>query len=161
VIGSAGGADKVAYLKEIGVDQVIDYKAESDLAAALMKAAPEGIDVYFDNVGGAHLEAALLAAKPFGRFALCGMISQYNATDMGPGVRGLILCVGKQLRLEGFIVSSHADMQPAFIADMSKWIAEGKLKWEETVEEGIENAPTAFLKLFKGENLGKMLVRLS
>jgi hypothetical protein len=161
VIGSAGGADKVAYLKEIGVDQVIDYKAESDLAAALMKAAPEGIDVYFDNVGGPHLEAALLAAKPFGRFALCGMISQYNATDMGPGVRGLILCVGKQLRLEGFIVSSHADMQPAFIADMSKWIAEGKLKWEETVEEGIENAPTAFLKLFKGENLGKMLVRLS
>jgi NADPH-dependent curcumin reductase CurA len=161
VIGSAGGADKAAYLKGLGVDQVIDYKAESDLTAALMKAAPQGIDVYFDNVGGAHLEAALMAAKPFGRFALCGMISQYNATDMGPGVRGLIMCVGKQLRLEGFIVSSHADMQPAFLADMSKWIAEGKLKWEETVEEGIENAPTAFLKLFKGENLGKMLVRLS
>jgi NADPH-dependent curcumin reductase CurA len=161
VIGSAGGAEKAAYLRNIGVDKVIDYKAESDLTAALMKAAPQGIDVYFDNVGGAHLEAALLAAKPFGRFALCGMISQYNATDMGPGVRGLILCVGKQLRLEGFIVSSYADMQPAFLADMSKWIAEGKLKWEETVEEGIENAPTAFLKLFKGENLGKMLVRLS
>jgi hypothetical protein len=161
VIGSAGGADKATYLKAIGVDHVIDYKAESDLTAALMKAAPQGIDVYFDNVGGAHLEAALMAAKPFGRFALCGMISQYNATDMGPGIRGLIMCVGKQLRLEGFIVSSHADMQPAFLADMSKWIAEGKLKWEETVEEGIENAPTAFLKLFKGENLGKMLVRLS
>jgi NADPH-dependent curcumin reductase CurA len=161
VIGSAGGADKIAYLKEIGVDHAIDYKAERDLTAALMKAAPEGIDVYFDNVGGEHLEAALMAAKPFGRFALCGMISQYNATDMGPGVRGLIMAVGKQLRLEGFIVSSHGKMTPAFLADMSKWISDGKLKWRETVEEGIENAPAAFLKLFKGENLGKMLVRLS
>ncbi|MDB5482788.1 MAG: alcohol dehydrogenase, zinc-containing [Caulobacteraceae bacterium] len=161
VIGSAGGADKIAYLKEIGVDHAIDYKAERNLTEALMKASPEGIDVYFDNVGGEHLEAALMAAKPFGRFALCGMISQYNATDLGPGVRGLILAVGKQLRLEGFIVSSHGDMMPAFLADMSQWIAEGKIKWRETVEEGIENAPAAFLKLFKGENLGKMLVRLS
>jgi NADPH-dependent curcumin reductase CurA len=161
VIGSAGGADKIAYLKEIGVDHAIDYKAERDLTGAVMKASPEGIDVYFDNVGGAHLEAALMAAKPFGRFALCGMISQYNATDLGPGVRGLIMAVGKQLRLEGFIVSSHGDIMPAFLADMSKWISEGKIKWRETVEEGIENAPAAFLKLFKGENLGKMLVRLS
>jgi len=160
VIASAGGADKIAYLKEIGVDHAIDYKAESNLTAALMKASPEGIDVYFDNVGGEHLEAALMAARPFGRFALCGMISQYNATDMGPGVHGLIMAIGKQLRLEGFIVSSHGDMTPAFLADMSKWIAEGKIKWRETVEEGIENAPAAFLKLFKGENLGKMLVRL-
>ena len=161
VIGSAGGAEKVAYLKELGVDHVIDYKAEPDLTAALMRAAPDGIDVYFENVGGAHMEAALMAARPFGRFALCGMISQYNATDLGAGVRGLIMVVGKQLRLEGFIVSSHADMQPAFMRDMSAWIAEGKVKWRETVEEGIENAPAAFLKLFKGENLGKMLVKLS
>jgi NADPH-dependent curcumin reductase CurA len=161
VIGSAGGAEKVAYLKELGVDHVIDYKAEPDLTAALLRAAPGGIDVYFENVGGQHLEAALMAAKPFGRFALCGMISQYNATDIGPGVHGLIMAVGKQLRLEGFIVSSHADMQPAFVADMSSWIAAGKVKWRETVEVGIENAPAAFLKLFKGENLGKMLVRLS
>jgi NADPH-dependent curcumin reductase CurA len=160
VIGSAGGADKAAYLKEIGVDHVIDYKAEPDLTAALARAAPDGIDVYFDNVGGTHLEAALMAARPFARFALCGMISQYNATDMGPGVRGLIMAVGKQLKLEGFIVSSHADLQPAFIADMSAWIAEGKVTWRETVEEGIANAPAAFLKLFSGENLGKMLVRI-
>ena len=102
-----------------------------------------------------------MASRPFARFALCGMISQYNATDMGPGVRGLIMAVGKQLRLEGFIVSSHADMQPAFVADMSAWIAAGKVKWRETVEEGVENAPAAFLKLFSGENLGKMLVKLS
>ncbi|MGH7023971.1 MAG: NADP-dependent oxidoreductase [Caulobacteraceae bacterium] len=160
VIGSAGGPEKVAYLNELGVDQAIDYKAERDLTAALMRAAPEGIDVYFDNVGGTHLEAALMAARPFGRFALCGMISQYNATDLGPGVRGLIMCVGKQLRLEGFIVSSHGDKQDAFVRDMSGWIAEGKVKWRETVEHGVENAPTAFLKLFKGENLGKMLVKL-
>jgi NADPH-dependent curcumin reductase CurA len=161
VIGSAGGADKAAWLKELGVDHVIDYKAEPDLTAALMRAAPDGIDVYFENVGGAHMEAALMAARPFGRFALCGMISQYNATDLGEGVRGLIMAVGKQLRLEGFIVSSHVDMQADFIRDMSGWIASGKVKWRETVEEGIENAPTAFLKLFKGENLGKMLVKLS
>jgi NADPH-dependent curcumin reductase CurA len=161
VIGSAGGADKGAWLKEIGVDHVIDYKAERDLTAALMRAAPDGIDVYFDNVGGTHLEAALMAARPFGRFALCGMISQYNATDMGPGVRGLIMAVGKQLRLEGFIVSTHADLQSAFIRDMSTWIAEGKIRWQETVEDGVGNAPTAFLKLFKGENLGKMLVKLA
>ncbi len=160
VIGSAGGAEKTNYLKEIGVDHVIDYKAESDLTAAVLRAAPDGIDVYFENVGGAHMEAALMTAKPFARFALCGMISQYNATDMGPGVRGLIMAVGKQLRLEGFIVSSHYDMMPAFLADMSGWIASGKVKWKETVENGIENAPTAFLKLFKGENLGKMLVKL-
>ncbi|HEY2482001.1 MAG TPA: NADP-dependent oxidoreductase [Caulobacteraceae bacterium] len=161
VIGSAGGAEKVAYLKELGVDEVIDYKAEPDLTAALMRAAPEGIDVYFENVGGAHMEAALMAARPFGRFALCGMISQYNATDLGPGVRGLIMAVGKQLRLEGFIVSSHMDMQEPFIRDMSAWIAQGKVKWRETVEAGIERAPDAFLKLFKGENLGKMLVKLN
>jgi NADPH-dependent curcumin reductase CurA len=160
VIGSAGGAEKAAYLKEIGVDHVIDYKAERDLIAALGNAAPDGIDVYFDNVGGAHLEAALLNARPFARFALCGMISQYNDTDLGPGVRGLIMAVGRQIRLEGFIVSSHADLQPAFVKDMAAWIAEGKIKWKETVDEGVENAPTAFLKLFKGENIGKMLVKL-
>jgi NADPH-dependent curcumin reductase CurA len=160
VIGSAGGADKVAYLKEIGVDHAIDYKAESDLNAALARAAPDGIDVYFDNVGGPHLEAALMNAKPMARFALCGMISQYNATDMGEGVRGMILAVGRQIRLEGFIVSSHFDMMPAFVGEMAGWIASGKVTWKETVEDGIENAPTAFLKLFKGENLGKMLVKL-
>ena len=160
VIGSAGGADKIAYLKEIGVDHAIDYKAEPDLTAALMRAAPDGIDVYFDNVGGAHLEAALMAARPFARFALCGMISQYNATDMGPGIRGLIMAVGKQLRIEGFIVSSHFNELPQFVEQMSGWIAQGKVTWRETVEDGIENAPTAFLKLFKGENTGKMLVKL-
>jgi len=89
------------------------------------------------------------------------MISQYNATDLGAGVRGLILAVGKSLRLEGFIVSNHADMQADFVRDLAGWVAADKITWRETVEEGIENAPTAFLKLFKGENMGKMLVKLS
>ncbi len=161
VIGSAGGAEKIAYLKEIGVDHAIDYKAEKDLTSALLRAAPGGIDVYFDNVGGSHLEAALVAAKPFARFALCGMIAGYNATDLGDGVRGLMLTVGKQLRLEGFIVSSHNDVAPAFRRDFAEWAAQGKIKWRETVEQGIERAPDAFLKLFSGENVGKMLVKLA
>jgi NADPH-dependent curcumin reductase CurA len=161
VIGSAGGADKVAFLKEIGVDHAIDYKAEPDLTGALMRAAPEGIDVYFENVGGAHMEAALMAARPFGRFALCGMISEYNNTDLGKGVRGLIMAVGKSLTLRGFIVSNHTDLQAAFVKDLAGWVAEGRFKHVETVKEGIENAPAAFLGLFKGENLGKMLVKLS
>ena len=119
VIGSAGGPDKCAYLKQIGVDHVIDYKAEKDLTAALAKAAPKGIDVYFDNVGGDHLEAALNAARPFARFALCGAIAQYNDATPPPGPSNLMLAVGKQLRLEGFIVSSHFDMLPAFVKDVA------------------------------------------
>lgn len=160
VIGSAGGADKVAFLKEIGCDHVIDYKAEKDLTAALAKAAPKGIDVYFENVGGAHLEAAINAARPFARFAFCGMISQYNDTAPQPGPSNIIAVVGKRLRLEGFIVSDHFNELPTFIADMSGWIGAGKIKWRESVDRGIEQAPAAFLKLFTGENIGKMLVKL-
>jgi len=160
VIGSAGGPEKIAFLKEIGVDHTIDYKAEKDLTAALLRAAPDGIDVYFDNVGGDHLVAALNAARPFGRFALCGAISMYNATELPPGPPNLMLMVGKQLRMEGFIVSSSWDMMPAFHRDLSAWVKEGKVKWKETVFEGIEKAPDAFVGLFKGENLGKMLVKL-
>jgi NADPH-dependent curcumin reductase CurA len=161
VIGSAGGPDKCAYLKEIGVDHVIDYKAEKNLTKALAAAAPKGIDVYFDNVGGDHLEAALNAARPSARFALCGAISMYNDTTPTPGPSNLMLAVGKQLRLEGFIVSFHFDMMPAFVKDVASWVQSGKMRWRETIDEGVENAPGAFIKLFKGENLGKMLVKLS
>jgi NADPH-dependent curcumin reductase CurA len=160
VIGSAGGADKGAFLKEIGVDHVIDYKVAGNLAEAVLRAVPNGLDVYFDNVGGAHLEAALTAANRFARFALCGMISQYNVAGMPAGPRNIMLAVGKSIRLEGFIVSNHFNLLPEFQNDMSGWIREGKLTWKETVEHGIENAPTAFLKLFTGDNLGKMLVKL-
>ena len=162
VIASAGGPEKVKFLKEeLGVDVAIDYKATPDLTAALMAAAPEGIDVYFENVGGEHLEAALNAAAPYARFAICGMISQYNATAPVPGPRNMALIIGKNLRLEGFIVSNHWDMMPAFIKDLAEWSAAGKLKWKQTVKEGIEKAPEAFLGLFSGDNFGKMLVKLS
>ena len=107
-----------------------------------------------------QIEAALTAARPFARFALCGMISQYNNTDLGEGVRGLVMAVGKSIALKGFIVSNHTDMQGAFVKDLSQWTAAGKIKARETVKQGIENAPAAFLGLFKGENLGKMLVKL-
>ncbi|MEL7232214.1 MAG: NADP-dependent oxidoreductase, partial [Pseudomonadota bacterium] len=163
VIGSAGGAEKVALVKELGADECIDYRAVDSydgLLAALKAAAPKGIDVYFDNVGGDHLQAAIECARPFARMAICGMISQYNNTEPAPGPNNVIQIVGKQLQLKGFIVSTHADMQPQFLADMAKWIASGQMKFEETVMEGVENAPAAFMGLFSGQNKGKMLVKL-
>lgn len=161
VIGSAGGADKVKFLKEIGVDHTIDYKQEKDLTAAILAGNAEGIDVYFDNVGGPHLEAALNAAKLFARFAICGMISIYNATTPQPGPSNLALLIGKNIRMEGFIVSHHFDLMPKYIEELSGWVREGKVKWQETVFEGIGKAPDAFLGLFSGENTGKMLVKLA
>lgn len=161
VIASAGGAEKVAFLKSIGVDHAIDYKAEKDLIAAVLAGAPDGIDVYFDNVGGPHLEAALATARLFARFAICGMISIYNATRPEPGPSNLAQLIGKNIRMEGFIVSHHWDMMPAFLDDLSGWVKDGKVTWKETVFEGIEKAPDAFMGLFKGENLGKMLVKLA
>ena len=126
IIGSAGGAEKCALVKSLGADAVIDYKQANGfdgLVAALRAAAPKGIDVYFDNVGGDHLTAAIEMARPLARMALCGMIAQYNETGTPVGPHNIIQAVGKQLKLQGFIVSTHADMQPAFLADMAKWIA--------------------------------------
>ncbi len=158
VIGSAGGAAKCAFLKEIGVDHAIDYKHAEDLAQALRDAAPDGIDVYFDNVGGDHLAAALAVAKPRARFALCGMISGYNGEPSGPD--NLFLAIVKRLLLQGFIVSDHADATAEFTEAMTAWIRDDQVRWRQTVDEGLDNAPAAFLKLFTGDNLGKMLVRL-
>ncbi|WP_370237292.1 MULTISPECIES: NADP-dependent oxidoreductase [Henriciella] len=163
VIGSAGGTEKCNLVKSLGADAVIDYKQHNSyesLLGALKAAAPKGIDVYFDNVGGDHLEAAIECARPMARFAECGMISQYNATEPTPGPRNIIQVVGKQLSIRGFIVSTHADMQPQFLQDMAGWIQSGQMKFEETVMEGIESAPEAFLGLFQGRNKGKMLVKL-
>ena len=160
VIASAGSDDKCRWLKEVArADHAINYKTAGDLTAALKIAAPRGIDVYFENVGGEHLEAALNLMKPFGRIAVCGLISQYNSqTPAGPA--NFPFVVMKRLRIEGFIVSDHLDMLPAFFDDMGAWINQGRIKWEETVVEGIEKAPEAFLGLFKGDNLGKMLVKI-
>ena len=116
--------------------------------------------MHFDNVGGKHLEAAIDNMKTFGRIVLCGMISQYNLTSTPTGPYNLFLAVPHRLKLQGFIVRDHYDMLDEFYADMSKWIGEGKIKWRETVFEGIGNAPKAFLALFKGENIGKMLVKI-
>ena len=164
VIGSAGGAEKVAFVKSLGVDEVIDYKDAGDYAgllSALKAAAPTGIDIYFDNVGGDHLQAAIEVANPGARMPLCGMISQYNNTELVPGPNNIIQLVGKSLKLQGFIVTNYIDMQPQFFSDMAKWIAGGQMTFQETVMEGIEQAPDAFMGLFKGANIGKMLVKLS
>lgn len=160
VVGSAGSDDKVAWLKETaGVDAAFNYKT-MPVAAALAKFCPDGVDVYFDNVGGDHLEAALHRMNNYGRVVACGMISLYNATEPSAAPRNLALVVGKRIKIQGFIVSDHMDRAPEFYADMGAWLAEGKVVSEETVMEGIERAPDAFVGLFTGENVGKMLVKL-
>ena len=161
VVGSAGSAAKCEWLEEqAGIDRAINYKGCGSLSRAVRRAFPQGIDLYFENVGGAHLQAALGSMNPLGRIVLCGMISQYNNTEPEPGPNNLILAISKSLRLQGFIVSDHLDLAPRFQEEMKRLIAERRMKWKETVEEGIENAPRAFLKLFSGENFGKMLVRI-
>jgi hypothetical protein len=166
VVASAGSAEKVAWLeREAGVDAAFDYKAAGPgtrgLVAALAERAPDGIDVYFDNVGGEHLEAALDRLNLRGRVALCGMIAQYNDAAPPTGPRNLALAIGKQLTLRGFIVSRFArEFTPRFVADMARWVGEGRMRWTETIVDGIDRAPEAFLGLFRGDNLGKMLVRV-
>jgi NADPH-dependent curcumin reductase CurA len=160
VVGSAGGAEKTAWLlDEAGFDAAIDYRA-TPIRKGLAAAAPEGIDVYFDNVGGDHLEAAITALRPRGRAAICGMISVYNATEPAAGPRNLPMIIGKRLTLRGFIVFDHADLRPQFEAEVGQWLAEGKIIWRETLVEGIDNAVNGFRDLMAGANTGKMLIRL-
>ena len=161
VIGSAGGAAKTAFLKDIGVDHVIDYKTDKRINSALRAVAPDGIDVYFDNVGGSHLEAAIGNAREFARFAICGMITVYNNTEPTPAPRNLALVMGKSIRMQGFLVSTYYDRKPELIAEIARLYAEGKMSMRNTVYEGLENAPRAFLGLFTGDNVGKMLVKLA
>jgi NADPH-dependent curcumin reductase CurA len=154
VIGSAGSTEKVSWLRSLGVD-AFDYR-ETEAADALAG----GIDVYFDNVGGAQLEAALGALRPFGRVIGCGQIARYNDERAEPGPRNLTLLVTKRLRLQGFIILDHWDRFPDFLAEVAPWVADGSLAYRETVVEGIENVPAAFAGLFHGDNVGKMLVRV-
>ncbi len=161
VVGSAGSDEKTAWLMdEAGADSAFNYRKVDHLTAELGRHCSNGIDIYFDNVGGKHLEASLSQMNTFGRIVLCGMISLYNATRPQPGPRNLFFATVKRLMLKGFIVSDHFERLPEFNADMGKWIAEGRIKWKETIVNGIENAPKAFIGLFKGENFGKMLVRI-
>lgn len=160
VVGSVGNDDKARWLREeCGVDAVINYHAVDDLTAALGEAAPDGVDVYFENVGGEHLRAALNCMNHHGRIAACGMISTYNRPGE-PGPDNLMLTVGKRIRLQGFIVFDHADMREQFLKDMEQWIGEGKVICRETIVDGLDNAASAFLGLFDGANFGKMIVRL-
>lgn len=160
VIGSAGSPEKVAHLLELGFDAAFNYRdapVRDQLKAA---AGKQGIDVYFDNVGGDHLEAALSVLNVGGRVAMCGAIAQYNATEPPAAPRNLAVAIGKQLTLRGFLVSGQRQHAAEFAERMSAWLADGTVRYEETVVDGLENAPQAFMDLLDGGNTGKMLVRL-
>jgi hypothetical protein len=158
VIGSAGGKEKCDFVRSVGADQVIDYRA-APLLKSLRQAAPDGIDVYFDNVGGSHLDAALAAARNNARFAICGMIEDYN-TGQPTSLRFIMRIIAARIRLQGFLVFDYQSRMDDFYRDMAAWLKSGAVKSRETVVEGLEQTPEAFLGLFKGANVGKMLVRL-
>ena len=164
-IGIAGGAEKCRYVKEVlGFDECLDHR-DPNLAAKLKEACPKGIDVYFENVGGAVFEAVFPLLNMFARVPVCGLISQYNAFEEERGGKSMNFLLRnalvKSLTIRGFIVSNFASRYPDFIADMTKWFAEGKIKHRETVVEGLANAPKAFMGLLRGENFGKQLVRVA
>ena len=158
VIGAAGGAEKCAFVRELGADAAIDYKA-GPVLRGLMEAAPKGIDVYFDNVGGEHLDAAFACARQNARFAICGMIDAYNGGEP-QAFRYIMRIIAARIMLRGFIYTDFREETPDFYRDMGGWIMGGKVKSRETVREGLEQAPEAFLDLFRGANVGKMLVKL-
>jgi hypothetical protein len=161
VIGSAGSPEKVVHLvDDLGFDTAFNYK-EGPVAEQLAAAAPEGIDVYFDNVGGEHLEAAIGALHRHGRVAMCGAISVYNATEPVPGPRNMALAVGKRLALRGFIVTDHGARMKDLIAEVGPAVRDGRIAFRETVVEGLEQAPAALRGLLRGENTGKMVVKLT
>ncbi|WP_018251650.1 NADP-dependent oxidoreductase [Salinispora mooreana] len=159
VVGSAGSPAKVERLQALGFDAAFDYH-DGPVRESLHSTAPDGIDVYFDNVGGEHLEAAIGAMRPNGRAAICGMIAQYNATEPPAAPRNLAMIISKRLTLRGFIVSDYGQLGEQFVQEVGGWLRDGKLTYDETIIDGIENAPAAFLGLLRGENLGKMLVRM-
>jgi NADPH-dependent curcumin reductase CurA len=159
VIGSAGGSRKCALVRGLGADAVLDYKSPGALSDKLVAAAPDGIDVYFDNVGGAHLDAALAAAKDNARFAMCGMIETYNETAP-EGLRNIMRIVRARIRMQGFIIFDYNHRIDEFHAGMGQWMKDGLIRSDETVYEGLAETPRAFLDLFAGGNSGKMLVRL-
>jgi NADPH-dependent curcumin reductase CurA len=160
VAGSAGSAEKVAMLRqELGFDAAFNYK-DGDLRGQLTRAAPDGIDVYFDNVGGDHLEAALASMRTRGRIVACGSISRYNDESARPGPNNLFLVVTRRLTMRGFIVSDWQHERQAFEAEVAPLVASGTLRHKETIVEGLEQAPQAFIDLLRGKNVGKMIVKI-
>lgn len=163
VAGSAGSDDKVAYLTdELGFDAAFNYKT-ADVYKAVRQTNPKGIDVYFENVGGPVLEAVINNLNFNSRIALCGMISMYNSTldDLPPGPRNMAVLVGRSVRMQGFIVSNYPELCREWVGVGAGWLKEGKLKYRESVAEGIENAPKAFINMLGGKNFGKQVVKLS
>jgi len=161
VIGSAGSDEKVEWLKKKArINAAFNYKAADNLSEELQKRCPSGIDVYFDNVGGTHLEAAIQSMNNFGRIVFCGMISIYNATRPPRAPKNLVSAISKRLTLKGFIINDHNDRMIPFLHDMGQWLELGQIHWKETIVHGLENAPKAFCGLFRGDNFGKMLVKL-
>ena len=158
VIGSAGGKAKCDYVRSLGADQVIDYRA-GPIVKSLQAAAPNGIDVYFDNVGGSHLDAALACARNNARFAICGMIESYNRREP-TSLRFIMRIIAARIRLQGFLVFDYQSRMDEFYREMGPLLKSGAVKAEETVVDGLEKTPEAFLGLFKGANVGKMLVKL-
>jgi NADPH-dependent curcumin reductase CurA len=159
VVGSAGSASKVEYALELGFDAAFDYH-DGPVRHSLRRVAPDGIDLYFDNVGGEHLEAAIGSLRPYGRVALCGAISVYNSDQPSAAPRNLPLAIGKQLTLRGFIVSFYERLRPEFLEHMTRWTRAGAIRFDETIVDGLENAPDAFVSMLRGRNVGKMIVRL-
>ncbi|MFC9468845.1 NADP-dependent oxidoreductase [Streptomyces coelicoflavus] len=160
VIGSAGSDEKVKLLlDEYGFDAAFNYK-NGPVSEQLRAAAPDGVDVYFDNVGGDHLEAAIGSLNLNGRIAICGAISVYNNTEPAPGPKNLARLIQTRGRIEGFLVGDHYDLQPQFVEEVGPWVRSGELKYRETVVEGIENNLEAFLGVLRGDNTGKMIVKL-
>ena len=158
-VGIAGGAAKCAHVvSDLGFDACVDYKADN-LASAIRSACPQGIDVCFENVGGPIFDLVLTQLNPFSRIALCGQVSQYNETEPY-GMRNLRSLLVNRVKLQGFIVSDHMALWPKALAQLEAWFAAGKLKYRETVTDGLENAPHAFISLLRGDKLGKQLVRL-
>jgi NADPH-dependent curcumin reductase CurA len=159
-VGIAGSAEKCDFVvRELGFDACVNYKAE-DFRQALRAACPDGIDVYFDNVGGPVLEAVLRRINLGARIPLVGIISQYNAATLPPGPNLAPLLVNRAL-IQGFLVGDHTHRLPDFFADVGRWVKEGRLKYKEDVVDGLENAPRAFIGLLEGQNFGKLLVRVS
>ncbi|MGH3504077.1 MAG: zinc-binding dehydrogenase, partial [Nocardioidaceae bacterium] len=161
VVGSAGSDEKIRFVREeLGFDAAFNYR-NGPVTTLLREAAPDGIDVYFDNVGGEQLEAAIGAMHDYGRVAMCGAISVYNATSPPTGPRNLFLGVTRRLTLRGFIVADHGERRPDFLREMGGWLREGRIRYRETWVDGLEKAPEAFIGLLRGENVGKMLVRVA
>jgi NADPH-dependent curcumin reductase len=160
VVGVAGGSEKCSYaVKELGLEHCVDYKAVKNLNVALAEACPEGIDGYFDNVGGDALQAVMMCANDFARVAVCGMISSYNGEKQP--INDPLLILTKRLKIQGFIVSDSLQLWPKALDELENLVATGELKFRESVALGIEAAPEAFIGMLKGKNFGKQLVKLT